>query len=105
MHVMKVSEVVDNCCRYALSNGRKRYSSPCTHSHNKTCKKCEDPETVLVSLTEISSTICYENDDQKDDTFYIVSEVQLVIKSCHTTLDSIPPLIKWVIYWNHLVNP
>ena len=75
MHIAKDSEVKDHCCKFALSDGTTHYSSSCNHSHTKTCKQCEELETVLNNFLELSENITYENEDQKDDTQYIVSEV------------------------------
>lgn len=75
MHVMKDSEVADHCCRYALSDGSEDYSSTCNHFHSNSCRQCAELHGVLISLVETSEQIEYENENQKDDTKYIVSEV------------------------------
>lgn len=69
MHVMKDSDVADNCCRYALSDGSEDYSSICNHFHSHSL------HSVLASLVETLERIEYENENQKDDTKYILKEV------------------------------
>lgn len=65
---MKDSDVADNCCRYALSDGSEDYSSICNHFHSHSL------HSVLASLVETLERIEYENENQKDDTKYILKE-------------------------------
>ncbi|CAC5379458.1 unnamed protein product [Mytilus coruscus] len=73
-HVVKESEVADHCCTFALSDGTKDYTSSCSHLHQNSCSQCEELDTVLECLMEVSKTINYDNDDQRDDTMYTISE-------------------------------
>ncbi|CAC5407948.1 unnamed protein product [Mytilus coruscus] len=73
-HVVKESEVADHCCTFALSDGTKDYTSSCSHLHQNSCSQCEELDTVLECLMEASKTINYDNDDQRDDTMYTISE-------------------------------
>lgn len=75
MHVMKDSHVADHCCRYALSDGSEDYSSICNHFHSNSCRQCVELHSILASLVETSERIEYENENQRDDTKYIVKEV------------------------------
>ncbi|CAC5395973.1 unnamed protein product [Mytilus coruscus] len=74
-HVVKESEVADHCCTFALSDRTKDYTSSCSHLHQNSCSQCEELDTVLECLMEVSKTINYDNDDQRDDTMYTISEV------------------------------
>lgn len=76
MHVMKDSDVADHCCTFALSDESKEFSSSCDHPHSNTCTQCEDLKDVLERISGAAKSIEYENDDQKEDTMYIVSEVR-----------------------------
>ncbi|XP_063436619.1 uncharacterized protein LOC134718051 [Mytilus trossulus] len=73
-HVVKESEVADHCCTFALSDGTKDYTSSCSHLHQNSCNQCEELDTVLECLMGVSKTITYDNDDQRDDTMYTISE-------------------------------
>ncbi|VDI29911.1 Hypothetical predicted protein [Mytilus galloprovincialis] len=73
-HVVKESEVADHCCTFALSDGTKDYTSSCSHLHQNSCSQCEELDTVLECSMDVSKTITYDNDDQRDDTMYTISE-------------------------------
>ncbi|CAC5406446.1 unnamed protein product [Mytilus coruscus] len=53
-HVVKESEVADHCCTFALSDGTKDYTSSCSHLHQNSCSQCEELDTVLECLMEVS---------------------------------------------------
>ncbi|CAG2188325.1 unnamed protein product [Mytilus edulis] len=74
-NVVKGSEVADHCCTFALSNGTKDYTSSCSHLHQNSCSQCEEMDTVLECLMDVSKTITYDNDNKRDDTMYTISEV------------------------------
>ena len=70
------SDVADHCCRFSLSDGTHDFSDNCDHCHAATCKACEELERTLENLLDIAKAIQYDNEDQKDDTLYIVTEVR-----------------------------
>ncbi|KAK3107372.1 hypothetical protein FSP39_012971 [Pinctada imbricata] len=74
LHIKKDSDVADHCCRFSLSDGTHDFSDNCDHCHSATCKACEELERTLENLLDIAKAIQYDNEDQKDDTLYIVTE-------------------------------
>ncbi|CAG2243920.1 unnamed protein product [Mytilus edulis] len=72
LHVSLDSEVPDHCGRFGLSSEENSFCSKCTHTHHLSCNDCEALTTTLKLIEDAADSITYTNQEQQDDTKYII---------------------------------
>ena len=72
MHVEVESEIADHCCTYALSSD----GVECSHSHETVCPSCHELDRVVEEIQNAAEDVQIEDEDQMDDTQYILSQVK-----------------------------
>lgn len=75
LHVSLDSEVPDHCGRFGLSSEENSFCSKCTHTHHLSCNDCEALTTTLKLIEDAADSITYTNQEQQDDTKYIIVQV------------------------------
>lgn len=54
------------------------HSVPCSHSHDDGCPSCIDLYLIVDEIKEATEETTYDDDDQKDDVEYILSQVGMI---------------------------
>lgn len=76
MHIAVESEIADHCCHYALSSESVDHSASCSHNHKAGCQSCNDLDEVIEEIIRAVEEVQFENEDQRDDIQYTLSEVK-----------------------------
>ncbi|CAC5392036.1 unnamed protein product [Mytilus coruscus] len=88
LHVHDVnldSEVPDHCGRFGLSSEENSFCSKCDHTHHLSCNDCEALTTTLKLIEDAADSITYTNQEQQDDTKYII------VQGKRKVLDTLQP--------------
>lgn len=76
MHIAVESEIADHCCHDALSSESVDHSASCSHNHKAGCQSRNDLDKFIEEISRAVDEVQFENEDQRDDIQYTLSEVK-----------------------------
>ncbi|CAC5418370.1 unnamed protein product [Mytilus coruscus] len=72
LHASLDSEVPDHCGSFGLSSEENSFNSKCAHTYHLSYNDCEALTTTLKLIEDAADSIKYTNQEQQDDTKYII---------------------------------